>query len=298
MSQHLHEGVQPLGETQTYPEERAEAFKQGLKEFYDIPFQQEFISYCADRGVGIDDVEKPSYWTAVAVYASGISDKARSNGKPERNALTAELLAATPDFIYNNAYLNYQGHDYDDPKVRRNIHQAKASASYYNGLLRDTAQAWPGIKASELSASLLGIANISIENKHIKNSATYTINSAVRGAQHELAFGQILEKTGRHIRSASTKEDLHGVDYVVTDERGNSTYIDVKASLRQVSERDKRHAAPFRRTQDGHLVMYSMVSEEDLNDGFSIPDDVAKQKGEYVETLLQDAQHHHGRRHA
>lgn len=266
--------------------------KTAQQAFYGLPFETGFNELCIEEGLTLDDVNKPEYWHAVAEFASQASAEKLEQGGDKKQIVLNELLAATPSFIYDNAKLNHLRGSARVPNEE--FHAVKRNVSYFNGLIRYAAEQWPEMRASELSQSLLNIANISIEDPVIKRSASRYINDGIRGAQHETAFGQLLEATGRTFQEADIDEDLRGIDYVIDRPDGHGVdYVDVKASLSEIEHHAiKNHsgaAGPYARARDGHLVMYSLITDKELNDHFFVSDKLAKQRGEGLADILNQA---------
>lgn len=253
----------------------------------------DFQDLCRQRGVPIgraDDPDNPRgfyYWRTAADYAFGHFRKRRNNGATEQEVVLEELSLATPAFLYDQRYLDRHHFEHHNPDV----HNAKETASYYNGLLRSAAREWPDLTPRRLAGHLVEVAEATIHNQHLREAAPRHIHDAVRGAEHEYKFGQFLALTGRHFREARVDEDMHGVDYVVTDERGGPTHlIDVKASVAQITHDGHPHWT-YERAHDGHLIMYSMIAGHELGESFSVPTPEATEKAEHLEHILRETAH-------
>jgi hypothetical protein len=271
-------GASPA-EIQTPPQTFEAALKEAQTGFYDLTFEDGFDERIKERNIGEDDTHKPEYWRAAADFAYD-----RATQKQEFGTMD-ELFAATPDFIYQQAHLARGRNGFASQEA---YDDARRRASYYHGLLGEVVQKYPDASASALEKALVGVTNISVENEAVKLSSVNIIKSRIRGAQHEVAFGQLLEATGREFRQATVEEDLQGVDYVVMGRRGREFQIDVKASLKQVNSRaGEGNPSPYA-VEEGRIIMYSMLSDRDLGDKFSVSDAVAARKGEAVDEILDD----------
>lgn len=276
------------GEIQTPPRTLEGVLRQARQDFDELPLDDAFIELCDRRSIPAGATPDFHYWSAVADYGYGKSAELRRQGVAEKDIVFGELFTATPDFLHKQAFLDKHAHDYHNPAV----HDAKVTASYYNGLVRQAAEQWPGLRPSELQQQLLGIAGASLTKDHIKQAAPYYLSSAIRGAQHELAFGQILEHTGREFRESSLQEDLHGIDYVIRSHDGRQTdYVDVKASMHDIIKH-RRHHQPYSRTHDGHLLMSSLVTDREFDDSFHISDELAARQAGYLDRMLRDTERH------
>lgn len=208
-------------ETNKSPENLEASLSQALTDFYDLSFEPDFEAMCADRRIAPDDTDQPFYWQAAAIFAADRAAKLREQGQDEKQLAMTELFAATPAFIYDNMTLNHYGKNAHRHVPDGEFKDAKAGASYFNSLLRHTASLWPELRASQLQSNLLNVANISLEDPAAQRQADKFINACVRGAQHETAFDQLLDVTGRDHREATVDEDLHGIDKVVARPDGS-----------------------------------------------------------------------------
>jgi hypothetical protein len=285
-----HEAAPGFSETENSAETETTleaSLKDARDAFYDLTFDEGFNGLLSEQKLSPEDTDKPEFWHMAAGFASDKCAGEQKNGASRKQLVLHELFAATPSFIYDNALL---GQNNQSAIPEEEFRAAKENVSYFNSLIRETAEAWPDMPASTLAKNLMGIATISIEDNFVKHRAVESIRSSVRGAQHELAFGQLLEKTGRGFHSANVEEDLDGIDYVVQRPNGGEDYIDVKASLFEIESRGGEHNALFARKSAGHLVMYSMLKNGDLDDKFFIPDEVAATRGQLLEETLEDAE--------
>jgi hypothetical protein len=272
------------GEIQTPQLEFDVALKEARSGFYDITFEDGFSELAAKRGISPDDTDKPAYWRTVADYARHRAGAARNRG--EQTSPLDELVASTPDFLYTQAML-------DDPARRSKMdHEQystlRARVGRFNTLIRDVAETHPDVRASGLTNAMVGIANISMEQERLRKAAPNLIRPVIRGAQHEAAFGQLLEQTGRDYRGGTAKEDKHGGDYIVAGRRGIQIRIDVKASLFSILKRGGHEEEPYVvDSGDGLVTMYSLLSDTDLNDRFRVSDSIAADRGEVLEGMLR-----------
>jgi hypothetical protein len=276
----------------TLQSELQQAFDAGRQTFYDLQDDNAFLDLLASRHIPAQATDQPDYWETLADYSAAVSQQARrsdSTGSADRQIVINELLAATPDFITKSLVLGANRHLADRQEA---IHDVRI-VSYYNSLLRDTASAWPDITAGRLGQQLAGIANTSLRDRRTKRRAAAIINSAIHGAQHEVAFGQLLEHSGWQFRPADLKQDIGGVDYVATSRDGKHRWIDVKASLHDILKHGGNAQRPYVAKHDDRLVMYSLLTDEELDDTFHVPEVVAIRKGKTLGRLLFQAHSRH-----
>lgn len=243
----------------------------------DPNFQAACTASGVDPYVGI---ATPEYWEIVAEHAEAFVEKAHSTNGNTLPVLAFELLALTPDYLF--AQRDLTRNHFTSPDAKR---EAKEKASYFNSALRIFATEYPDVQASTLASAMLGMANSAIDDKYIRQSAVLDIKRAIRGAQHELAFEQILRHTGRRFTPASLEEDLDGVDFIVYGEGGKQLNLDVKASLFKINEAGEMNEL-FVRKPHGKVMVHSLTTDEELKDRFWLDDNVAAQKAPVLEKLL------------
>ncbi|MGH7195537.1 MAG: hypothetical protein ACREGA_02045 [Candidatus Saccharimonadales bacterium] len=273
------------GETQTPQPELPASLAAAEQAFHDLPFDERFGAMLRANGLTARDSDKPIYWQCAAQFADDICAEDLEQGVEPKQLIIKELFAATPSFIYDSEQLSHPV-DKTSPAAAAESRAAKESVSYFNGLIRAAAEQWPDMPASTLAKSLMNVANTSINNPAVKQSAAGLIRNCVRGAQHELAFGQLLAAAGRQFRGATVAEDLRGIDYVVArpDGRG-ADFVDVKASLSEIESRGQSRGF-FVRAADGRFITYSLLLDKELNDRFVVPEELAIERGALIEQML------------
>lgn len=264
--------------------EIAEAFAGAQNSLYKLSADPKFHDACKEKGLDpYDDMDKPAYWEAVANFTTERVGKLREQHGDTLKLRALELAAATPNFLFHQGALNSNAAR--DPSER--YHSRQTVSSFHN-LVRNFATDYPETSVSGMTKGLLNITNVAIEDRGVRQSAAQSLQRAVRGAQHEVAFGQILEKTGRPARPAELDEDLAGIDYVVDNGTSKMLYVDVKASLSEVEARGSSSA--FAIKPDGRVVMYSLVKDRELGDRFFLSEESADLKALALNQLLTNAQ--------
>ena len=129
------------------------------------------------------------------------------------------------------------------------------------------------MSASALTISLRQVAHVTVAQHpgQRQTAADELLRNIVRGAQHELAFGDILKKAaefyGLTYRRASTAEDLKGADYIVIPyANGPDIKVDVKASMSTIENKNKdenEDNKPFSVNNKGDITMFSLVNPGD-----------------------------------
>lgn len=127
------------------------------------------------------------------------------------------------------------------------------------------------------------------QNELIKlERARAVIDSRVYGAQIETFGFQCIEAAGHSVKRADLELDAQGVDGIVDD-----MPVDMKSSGRGVSLKvngvDGDEAWGVK---NGVLVLHPMTSRGQLRGRFLVPEDEARQHGEYLTQILQAASHH------
>ena len=252
------------------------AFDKATEYVTGLASDPEFQSYLADQHID-DDRSSLGYWTAVAEYQQATLGPEAD----QFDSFVQTIVAATPDAILRNTTLNEHRLNY------REAHAHKEILSYYNSLIRNFVDTFPDTKASELVANLnsAALSTIAKSSRHLQHTSAELTKAIVRGAQHEAAFGSMLESLGFPYRAATLEEDLKGMDYVVElPGLDKPIGIDVKASLSEIEAKNHHSdsAGPFAFGRDGNLVIWSMVTDAELNDGFIAPADIVTERSPIV----------------
>lgn len=269
--------------TETSPD-FSEVFADAEESVFVITETPEFAEACLQSGLDpIKSTDTPKYWELVAGFALDDINNKRARGESEVNLAAYELVALTPSFLYaNTALANHSA------KNRDEFHNLKERVSYFNGVIREL-----GARGARASETMQAMANVaSIAGLTDTDTSAY-IRQTVRGAQHELVFGQILSYTGHWYEPASTELDLQGVDYTL-DFNGVPLHVDVKASLSEVEALgvEKNAFAIKQSRRQGELptvVMYSLTHDREFHDTFAIDATAAAEKAAVLETLLTQA---------
>lgn len=274
----------PVPEQRTSPESAmATAFSNSKRLLYAMLDDPNFRTTCKASGIDpYEDVSSPAYWEIVAEQAGAFVEKAQATSGNTLPLLTFELLALTPDYLFTQQALNRN--NFPNYASKRD---AKEKVSYFNSALRIFATEFPDTNASTVISSLLGMANSAIEDKHVRQSAVLSLKRTVRGAQHELAFEQILRHTGRQFTPASLEEDLEGIDFIVAGNNGEQLNVDVKASLNKIEAAGEMNEL-FVRKPHNKVMVYSLTTDQELHDRFLLSDELAAQKAPMLDKLLTE----------
>lgn len=265
----------------------AQAFDSARKNAQAMTSTAEFHDACAAASLDpYDDMDKPAYWETFSAYAYD-AIAAEAGDQPLTMEQEARyLLAETPRFLFAQLEL-----DSRSSLTREQKNYDRSIASYYNGLVRNFATNHPTARVSDVKAGLLAMANISIEDKAVRQNAARAVHATLHGTQHELAFGQILGYTGLQSEAATLEQDLAGIDYMVQTQAGSWFGLDVKASDRLVTG-DKRNQFLYT-PKPGHpyeLVVHSLTRDNELRDQFFTPEETAAKKSGYVLSMLAAAE--------
>lgn len=248
-----------------------------------LQLDSSFHAACAEATIHpLRDRQTPEYWHAFRMYVGGRVDAAKEAGKDTLQMDAIELLAAAPSYLLEQQKLTKGS--FEDIQERR---YAKEIVSWYNGMIRGFAQNYPETSASSLTTKLLTTVSETVHTPNDRNAAGQCLKNTIRGAQHELAFGQVLGHTGIPCRSTTVEEDLKGLDYVVGEGK-HAIGVDVKASLSEVESRGSERL--FAVKPNGNVVMYSMVLDAELHDRFFVDDQLAKEKSTQLIPQLIAAQ--------
>lgn len=231
-----------------------------------------------DLGVDIDSLAPLRLWSKAVQQAIFISKTEFTSPETAARGAMLELTAQVPLYFMVDKLLGKPGVH----RSREDQMRLKHVASSFMRRIRTAGETCPDLSTNELTDHLVQ----TLAKTGITHDARYyedLFASCVRGAQHELAAGQILSKLGK-VRGATSEEDLQGIDYIL--QYNNALLpIDIKSSpmkIRRISMGTSDTVA----IDKSILVLYSHLTNEDLNDKFEISDDVADEKSwEIAEAL-------------
>lgn len=257
------------------------------KEIYYMLGDNEFQQSCVDEKIDPFDSTSPEYWRVFYLHSQRHLAKAWESG--ERSSLelqSLELMTATPSFLFTQERLNDRGnYNYAGGDTDRKLD--KEFVSYFNGLIRQFGADFPETGAKSFENKLQSIIHIVATSPSQERSMSEKVHGLVRGAQHELAFGQILQAAGRKFEPAPVHLDTAGTDYLVQGAAG-TLHVDVKASLHDISKLGSDTA--YAKKHDGKIVMFSAIRDIELGDSFKIPTKIAEQKARTIDMLLTEAE--------
>lgn len=276
-------------ETQT-PYETAEtiaqAFDTARKEIVGLTSDHTFHDACLAQRPEIDpydDMDKPAYWETFANFAYKSTEREKQEQGPSLLLDTKQLLAETPRFLFAQMQL-----DHRESLTQQEKNYALPVSSYYNQLLRSFAYNHPEANVSDVKKGLEIMANQSIEDETTLKNASRTVYATLHGAQHELAFGQILSYTGKQYAAANTEQDLQGADYIVAVTENQTLGIDVKASDRLVANGGKSQY-PFTVRATNKIIAHSLTADTEFHDKFFTSEEIAAAKAPYLNEMLTKA---------
>lgn len=264
----------------------SEAFLGAEDAIYGITESPDFAQACLESGLDpLKSSHDQAYWSLVASFATDEVSKRREAGDNSMEVTAYELLALSPAAMFAESTLTKrQASGYQEAQ------QLKQMASYYNSLLRYFGSAFPDITVSETQQAIENVCSMAGLDDA---AATAQVRHTVRGAQHELGFGQLLHHTGRTYEAAPLELDLQGTDYVV-DVDGDQLRVDVKASLSEVEALGSASGPfairwPRHKGQEATIVMYSLVQDAEFHDRFLVSDEIAEARAPVLNQLLTQA---------
>lgn len=287
-------------EQQNIPKTFDEAFSAGRNEFYMMMGDPGFTDTLEQRKISLDDTHRPAYWAALSDYARNTAKEQRKAGADERSLAVTELCASTADFVFNKYALD-QTREKTDPRSRQIAKRAKRIVTDYNGMIRNAAEQFPDVHVSQMSDKLISIANAAVEHPVLRHNTQQYINSAVRGAQHEVAVKDILDKGGFKNSDTSVSDDVRGVDRRVTLPNGQVVKMDVKASAGAVSKlygSQKLHGLVYHWSRDNQLTVHPNIGDEQLRDRFFVDSSVAVDRAHKLGEIFATDPRLHAGRHA
>ena len=163
----------------------------------------------------------------------------------------------------------------------------RATMSHFNGQVRRVAEVHPGVSVQQLHGHLSSMIGLAVENQSVSEAAPDFLRDIIRGAQHEIAFGQIATAAGMEVFPATVSQDLQARDWLVRDQSGQQFEVDVKASLNTLFHSGAGHN-PYLIHPDGKIMMHSSVEDKDFGDRFFISDTLAAAKAGYIKSLFEE----------
>ncbi len=236
-------------------------FYRATAEVYDTLDQQE---------IDIDTVVPLTLWSKVTQQAIYISKTEYSTPENLSRGAMLEMTAEIPLYFMVDKMMQRT----DTKYTRDDFMRLKHVASSFMRRIRLAGEANRDLSAEGLRDHMVQ----TLSKTDLTPDASYyegLFASCVRGAQHELAAGQLLAELGP-VRSATTAEDLQAIDYIL-DYQGSLFPIDIKASPTKVRKLNGG-ASDFIAVDGSRVVLYSHLTERDLGDRFWVDQETARAK--------------------
>ncbi|HSX43137.1 MAG TPA: hypothetical protein VLF59_03565 [Candidatus Saccharimonadales bacterium] len=273
------------GGQESSAESIAEAFADAQNSVYKLSADPRLHRACEKRGIDpYDDVSTPGYWRTVSEFGRERIARIREQHGDSLKLQALELMVTTPEYLFAQSALR-RGSGYRQTAEGR---RDRDTTIGFNDQLRDFATKYPELRANKVSSMMLTMANMSIEDKDVRQAASQTVLDVVRGARYELGFGQLLAAGGRKFRKGTAQEDGKGTDYIVEGTGGRELHVDAKASLYAVEEEGSKGVYAIRR--DGRITMYALLRDYDFRGGFFVPEELAAERGEALNHQLDMAE--------
>lgn len=270
------------------------AFSEVQSSVYKLSADPAFQAKCLENGIDPNnDFDTPHYWQAFADHAYSFVAKARERQGNSLRLTAFELTTATPAYVHAKNRLNQiSAHEKAGKQLSAAEHAEKRAlkpmASYFNGIIRNFAVDFPAASPSRLSVALANTASKTIGDPKLLESGVTTINTAIRGAQHEIALGQILSHTGIPCEASSITDDLKGFDYQLQLPDGRTLEIDAKASLFTQKKNGNAERA-YTWGEGGQLILFSLARDSEFRDRFFIDDSLAAQRAPGLTQIIGQA---------
>ncbi len=256
------------------------------RELYDVVALSDDI--ISGEGHNPEELSPAKYWLTVAEQSRRFARVNYSDAEQLSHGSALELTGATPFALIAQQRINHLDRQPASENKASEIRQLVYYQSYYNSLLRTYAEFRPSLKAPELNKHLTDTMRVTLsdpEQLHQPNISTFIV-----GAQHEIAFGPVLQRLGE-ARPATTTEDLQNIDYVLCDPRNprQGMPIDVKASFSSMQRGSVGQYGEWGVSKRQTLVVPSGITHEELDGNFHIPPELAAKKSFNLELVIADA---------
>jgi len=290
-----------------YETEEIQAAMQDANDVYlsDMMEQPTFLERCIDAGVSPTDYrDNPRYWDIFADFSDEYVEKQRTNGLNEVTLQSIALFTKVPQFLFTQSRLAAVHDDRWQYIYRKNKktgevydprHDDVEAASRFNSHLRAYFDKFPAASVSGLQQEIGFIIQHMHHGDYHRSKDQRLLNDTIRGAMHESGFLQVLEYSSaiHDVRTATTEEDLRGIDVVVEPGRPEELCINVKASeyLMRKANTDKPYVIKMGRKQGYKdiVLMYSMLTDEQFEDRFTLPQEVVIERAGVIPRTIDKA---------
>ncbi len=270
-----------------------------------------FLARAKDAGIDIakQGRDDPAYWDLFAEVADGYAKFRRGKGGDELTVHSLSLICKLPQFLTAQHRIDNNG---DDRYEQRD--QDKDVASRFNASLREFFEAYPETSIAGFTKELSMITGYMFSDVGDRKQIVEKLNDTVRGAMHEFAFKQVVERSGyarTEVREATAEEDLQGIDLVLDPAEWDELCLDVKASKYKIQElaakdnipnwnrpfypklgheeyRDRRTGKVVEARKDV-VVIFSLLDDAWFNDRFTLSDEHITAVAAILPDTLEDA---------
>lgn len=270
-----------------------------------------FLTRAKDAGIDIEKQGRndPAYWDLFAEVTDGYADFRRRKDDDEPTVHSLSLICKLPQFLVAQHRIDTNG---DDQYDRRD--QDKDVASRFNASLRGFFDAYPETSIEGFTKELSMITGYMFSDVSDRKRIVEQLNDTVRGAMHEFAFKQVVERSGyarTGIREATAEEDLQGIDIVLDPDEWDELCLDVKASKYKIQELAAKDNIPdwnrpfypklgheeFRDRRTGKIVearkdvvvIFSLLDDAWFEDRFTLSDERVNTVAGILPDTLEDA---------
>lgn len=270
-----------------------------------------FLAHAKDAGVDVDSQgrDNPEYWDLLASVTDGYADFRRRKGDSELTVESLSLICKLPQFLIAQQRLDIHGDDQYDLRGRD-----KEIASTFNAHLREFFTDNPDTSIGGFKKELSMITGYMFNDVDDRKRIIEQLNDTVRGAMHESAFGQILERSGyarTGTREATAPEDLQGIDIVIDPDKWDELCLDVKASKFKIRELAQKAGIPnwnrpffpklghngYRDRQTGELVpprkdvivIFSLLEDAWFGDRFALSDEHIDAVAQMIPDVIEES---------
>ena len=265
--------------------ELEEIFELALEQVAAIPSTHLFKKRCKNQGVEMGRPSRPEYWRVIAACGRDFADMERKENGGGLQVDAAELVAATPAYVFAQHALDKRSFPTKSEKDA-----AWDLTRYYNQAMRYFGERNPQVLVDPIADGLFAAARLFVTDDTIHEEGLDNIDNVLYSARQKANFGHLLGILGERFRVANDKESLFGIDFVTNVDARGSTEIrlDVRTSPVEIQAQGKDTKFSIERSPKWPPTakILTPFMQYELGDRFVESNEVLRAKAEELRPLL------------